>query len=87
MSKFKRLFVKENEMLVSVNTSFSKEPLYVKVLKGDKIYDKEGNEVGDMFFHKSPKGDNLWGYWNKEKAPKVEYVPNDKRLRKELGIE
>lgn len=88
MSKFKRLVIKEKEMLVRLNTG-GNDAVYAKVLVGEEIYDKEGNEVGEVFFSKSLKGNNKWGYWFKEQKnkPTVEYVPNDKRLRKELGID
>jgi len=63
MSKFKRLVVKENEMLVSLKGRGSNEPLYVKVLKDETIYDQEGNEVGELFFSKNSKGNPTWGRW------------------------
>ena len=74
-------------MLVSVTSRGNSKPLYVKVLKDETIYDKEGNEVGELFFSKDSKGNNAWGLWNKETAPTKPYVPNDIRLRRELGIE
>ena len=88
-NKFKRLVIKENEMLVKLSGQLNSNPVYAKVLVGEEIYDKEGNEVGEVFFSKTYQGNNKWGYWfNKdENKPTVEYVPNDIRLRRELGIE
>ena len=87
MSKFKRLVVKENEMLVSISSRGNRNPIYVKVLLDEAVYDKNGNEVGELFFSKTKKGEDTIGYFFKKDKPTIEYIPNDKRLRKELGID